>query len=225
MRVVYEATRNYYPYLLPSIRSLLDHNNPEVVYVLAEDDKITGLPDVCQIINVSKQTWIRGSSPNYHNYYSWMVLMRVCLPALLPCDKVLQLDVDTIICDNLQPLWDTELDGKWFAAVQEYESMYRPYGDRYYNAGVMLLNLDQMRADNAMQIFVDELNTRRYRFPEQDLLNLYGVPDKVVDIPVRYNESFCCGYTDDPAVIHFAGYRDWYGNLALFRSEYMFRYL
>ena len=49
MVIVYTATRNYYPYLKTTIKSLYAHNNPKKVYVLAEDDDAP-FPNV---INVS----------------------------------------------------------------------------------------------------------------------------------------------------------------------------
>ena len=222
MKIVYEATRNYYPYLRGAIASLLDHNDPEVVYVLAEDDHIDNLPDICNVIDVSGQQWIRHDSPNWNTLYSYMVLIRVCYPEILPCDKVLQLDVDTIVCDSLEPVWNTDLTGKWFAAVPEHKGQYRPFGDIYYNCGVVLFNLDQMRADNIMPELVTELNRYFYPFPEQDVLNGYALDaDKAVALPVRYNECACCGMTEDPAVVHFAGEANWHSRRYIVRREYL----
>lgn len=227
MKIVYEVTRNYYDKILPSIRSLLEHNAPEVIYVLAEDDEVPGLPDVCKVINVSDQKWIRRNSPNWNNFFTWIILLRVCFTEVLPdCDKVIQMDADTIICDSLEPVWNTDVEGKWFAAVQEYEGLYKPYRNKYYNAGVMLMNLKQMREDGITKTFLDEINTKKYRFPEQDILNRFAVPEgKATDLPVRYNESFCCGYTLTPAVVHYAGVGNWYGNRSMYRWEYLFRYM
>ena len=211
MKVVYEATRNYYKFLPATIQSLLDHNDPEVIYILAEDDTIEGLPSVCQVINVSNQPWIKRTSPNYHTVFSYMVLLRVCLPEILDCDRVLQLDVDTIVCDSLQELWDTDLTGKWFAAVPEYISNNRPYGKRYYNVGVCLFNLAQMRKDNIVPSFIAELNDNYYPYPEQDVLNKYGqANDKAVVLLPRYNTSYCCGLPKNPAIVHFAGINNWW---------------
>lgn len=224
MRIVYEATRNYYPYLRWTIQSLLEHNDPEIIYILAEDDSIPDLPEVCKVINVTDQKWIRKSSPNYKSWYSWMVLMRVCLPEILDCDKVLQLDIDMVICDSLRPVWETDVEGKWIAAVRERAGTYRPFGMKYYNMGVSLFNLEQMRKDGAMQKLVRELNSVWYPCPEQDAINKYAVPDKITDIPARYNECFCCGYTENPAVIHFAGERSWMDNPEMFRGEYLEKY-
>ena len=225
MKVVYEATRNYYKYLRATIQSFLDHNDPEVIFVLAEDDHIEGLPDVCKVINVSSQPWILNTSPNYKTWYSWLVLIRVCYTELLNCDKVLHLDVDTIVCDSLQPLWETDIENKWFAAVPEYLGQYKPYGRRYYNVGVCLFNLKQMRQDNITRTLIDELNTRFYLYPEQDVLNKYALKeDKAIALDVRYNDSFCCGHTKNPAIVHFAGVGNWWEKQANPKWEYFSPY-
>lgn len=226
MKVVYEATRNFYGYLSGAIRSLLEHNNPEVVYVLAEDDHIDGLPNVCKVIDISGQKWISETSPNWKTSYSWMVLIRVCMPEILKHeDKVLQLDVDTIVCDSLEDLWNVDMDDKWFGMVPEYESAYRPFGPVYYNAGVVLFNLKQMRLNNIMPVLATDLNTMWHPYPEQDVMNMYGQTlKKIVTLPVRFNESYCCGFTERPAVMHYAGIGDWMTNRNMIRSELVEKY-
>ena len=224
MKIVYGATRDYYLFLLSAVASLLDHNQPDAIYVLAEDDEIEGLPDVCRVINVTDQKWILPTSPNWRTMYSYMVLLRVCYPALIPEEKVLQLDVDTIVCDSLEPVWNTDLSGKYIAAVDERLGSWKPFGPKYYNMGVCLFNLEQIRKDEVWLDWIRELNTEHYFYPEQDVINMYSLPDKVAELPTRYNECFCCGYTDDPAVVHFAGISDWRTNRQMFRREFLERY-
>ena len=225
MRIVYEATRNYYRFLRATIQSLLDHNDPEVIFILAEDDEIEGLPEVCKVINVSNQQWIKRTSPNFHTPFSYMVLLRVCYTEILDCDKVLQLDVDTVVLDSLQPLWDVDLTGKWFGAVPEHLGTYKPYGKRYYNAGVCLFNLAQMRKDNITQTLINELNSHFYAYPEQDVLNKYGqASDKAVALEPRYNASYCCGLPKDPAIFHYAGITNWWEEQLNPKWEYLAPY-
>lgn len=228
MVIVYAMTRNLYPYFRASLRSLLEHNQPERVYILTEDDALPyQLPDMCRVINASsvRQRFER-TSPNLHSLFTWMCMARVLYTELLPDeDKVIQLDIDTIICDSLLPIWNTDLTDKWAAACPEYVSGYRPYGTTYYNVGVCVYNLVQMRADDITPQLVDLLNTVHMTCMDQDAINRIGVPaGKIVDIPVRYNESFCCGQTDDPAIVHYAGYPYWYKDRDMPRVEYLDRY-
>ena len=223
MIVAYAATRNLYQKMRPSILSLLDHNQIEHLYILAEDDELPyeiGCP--CSVLNVSGQTVFTG--PNTQTYFTYMSMMRLTLSYLTRAERIIYLDCDTIVCDSLQPLWDMDMDGKWWAAVEEYLGQWKPWGEAYYNAGVCVFNLKQMREDKIVPHFINDLNTMRFRFIEQDVLNLYCVPDHIVPLDVRYNECFATGYTDNPAIIHYAGYGDWYENKKLFRHEYLEKY-
>lgn len=227
MVVVYAGTRNLYPCMLPSIKSLLKYNSPEKVYLLIEDDEFPyELPDVCECINVSRQTWFPKGNANSDSVFTYMACTRICYAYLFPnIDKILQLDVDTIICGSLEDLWDTNLEGKWMAACPEYKGSYNPYGnDKYYNIGVCLFNLDQMRKDNVLPTLINYINITKLWCVEQDALNRFAVPDKVMDIDVKYNESFCCGQTDDPVIVHYAGYPDWWTKPNLPRREYLDMY-
>ena len=218
MVIVYTATRNYYKYLGATIKSLFAHNPNAKVYVLAEDDDAP-FPNV---INVSM---MKPKGVNAGTYFSYMALLRVQIADIVPEDKVIYLDVDTVVCEDLTPLWETDMTGKWWGAVKERQTWYRPFGTDYYNNGVSIYNLKQMREDGIVPIMIKELETVKYRFVEQDVMNKYCVPDKVVSLPVRYNESNCCGMTDNPAIVHYAGSSSWFNNPYIPRHEYLAKYL
>ena len=220
MIVGYYLTGNVLQWLEPSLKSLLEYNRPEKVYLFTDTDtQIDGV----EVINIAEQTYIKRSSPNWSSMFSWIVMARVCTAKFIQEDRILQLDADTIICDSLEELWNTDLEGKWFGAVNEDLGRYRPYGDKYINAGVMLLNLKQIREDHIDDVLIDMVNNRHYLYVEQDAWNQVKA-DKYVELPTRYNESFCCGFTDDPAIVHYAGIRDWFTNPNIPRVEYLNRW-
>lgn len=226
MNIVYSSSRALYPYLNASIKSLVEHNKVDKLYILAQDDEVP-VDAPHEVINISEQKYFQEGGPNRgpNNYFTIMSMIRCTIPELIDEDKVICLDVDTVICDSLLPLWEIPLEGKWLAWCPEWIGHWSPYGTQYHNFGVTVMNLKQMRQDKLVPKMVEILNTTYYRFIEQDLFNQLAVPEMSVDIPVRYNECFCCGYTDNPAVIHFAGYADWFKNAGLYRREYLTRYL
>lgn len=225
MNICYSLTRNLYPYLLGSIRSLLDHNPDVMIYVMAEDDELPfEIPCPHRILNMSGQTYFPASNPNMKSQFSYMAMLRLATANLIPEDKVIQLDIDTIVCDSLAPIWEMDLTGKWLAWCPEHNGSFKPFGPKYYNFGVAVLNLAQLRADNAPAFMIRTLNVVQVPFLDQDIMNIFAVPDKCVDLPVRFNESFCCGYTANPAIVHFAGFPDWMTNRAIYRSEYLAKY-
>lgn len=220
MIVAYAATRSIYHKLIPSIKSLKEHNNA-TVYILAEDDEI---PIECdRVINVANQTVF--NQKNTQTHFTYMSLMRLLLPDLITEDRVIYLDVDTIICDTLEPLWNIDMEGKYWAAVNETYGRWKPLGPYYFNAGVSVFNLKEMRKDNITQRCIELLNMVQYPFPDQDVMNIICVPDKVIPLHPRFNENFATGYTHHPAIVHYAGYPDWYENRSVFRHEYLEKYL
>ena len=225
MNVFYSLTRNLYPYLQWSITSLLEHNKDVNLYIFAEDETLPfDIPCEHQIADVSGQKYFGLECPNINSPFTYMAMIRVCLPEMLSIDKVISLDVDTIICDSIEPLWETDLTGKWIGWCQEYFGKYKPFCAKYYNMGVTVMNLEQMRKDGFTPKAVKMLNTETFPYIDQCVTNKLAVPDMTVDIPVRYNESFCCGYTDEPAIVHYAGYRNWYENQTMFRKGFLNKY-
>ena len=223
MNVVYALTHHVYPQILPSMRSLADTNPDAQVFVLAEDDELPfELPVKATVINVTGQTYFPEDGVNYSNYYKYINLLKVRYPSYLPVDKVIHLDIDTIVCDSLKEMWETDLEGKWFAACMESRANYRPFGDKYYNMGVALINLEQMRKDRIEQTMQDYLNDVKQPYADQDAWNKYAIEqDKVVELPVRWNESCVTGRTGNPGIVHFCGYRDWFTRFSMPRVEYL----
>lgn len=230
MNVVYAMTRNYYHKIVPSMRSLVEHNPKVKIYILAEDDEIPGLPAPATIINISDCHQF-DKSVNIGNRFGGCInLLKVYYPTLLPkLKKVIHLDIDTIICDSLDDFWNIDVKGKWIAAVPEYTAVHsqlKLYGNVYYNAGVMLINLEQMRKDDIMDTMAQFLIEVPQPFADQDAWNKYGIEqDKVVVAPVRYNECISCGTTDNPAIVHYCAIPDWYENTHTRRRNYLDKYM
>lgn len=221
MRVVYAASRNLYPYLLPTITSLLDHNNVGKIYLMIEDDELPyAIPKCCEIVNVSGQKYFPKDGPNMRSQFTYLAMLRVCYASLFANeDRLIQLDVDTIVNDDLSILWNMDLTDKWFAAVPEHKGTFKPYGDTYYNMGVAVFNLAQIRQDNIEKTLVEFLNTEAVPYIDQDAWNKYGT-EKSVDLPVFYNECIPTGFTNNPIVVHFAGYNAWWLPMVMPGSEY-----
>lgn len=232
MKVVYSASRNLYPYVYPSIISLLEHNDVDKVYMFIEDDRfpkhLPTLPSECVLINVADQRWFDKTGPNFRTKFTYLSLMRVMYAKIFKnLDKIIQLDVDTVVIDSLKPIWDTDISDAYFAAVPEHLTKYKPKNfdlkGKYYNIGVAVFNLDKIRADKVDDDIIEDLNNEEFKYIDQDVWNKYG-SETAVELPVRYNETFVTGYTKDPAVVHFAGTKHWYGNDEMKRHEYFDKY-
>lgn len=109
---------------------------------------------------------------------------RIYLPELLPdVDRALYLDVDTIVVDSLAPLWQTDLEGHYLAAVTNVlmpHHAHRPEAlglsgpDEYFNSGVLLMNLAEMRRDACTAALRDYAIEKgpEIEWPDQDTLSV-----------------------------------------------------
>ena len=107
--------------------------------------------------------------------------LRVLLPELLAgVDRVLYLDVDTLVLGDLAPLWEADLRGNALGAVSTvFQANHRWHAGElglapreYFNSGVLLMDLDQMRRDATMDRVVDLVRGNAFEWPDQDALNL-----------------------------------------------------
>ena len=170
--VVYCVTANYIDKIKPSIRSLRAFNDVNV-YIVTETDT-TDIEDAIAI-DISDQQYFPKGSVNYNNMFTYVGLLKVCYQSLLPIDRVIHLDADTIVNGSLNEMWNIDLTGKWYAMTPEYKGRYKPFGDKYYNAGVMLLNLKELRESNIENEMICYLNTVKQPWCEQDAFNKFGI--------------------------------------------------
>lgn len=211
--VTYFGTKNVYTPMAVSAKSLLMHSRVDHVFFFIEDDVFPDpLPDIISCVNVSGQKWF---SINTGSPWTYMANMRFTLGKLLPnADSVLYLDTDTLILKDVSPAFDINLSGKLFAMVEEgnddvtIEYMNGsfvlngnliqqlrsteprpPYPVRpYYNSGVMLMNLDQLRLTHMDDTLIDAVNHphKESEYPDQDAINIL-CHDFIVPMPQEYN--------------------------------------
>ena len=203
--VVYAGNRRYYPMLTASCKSLLYHSDVDRVFFLIEDNTIPGedLPECIQCINVSGQSIFPPSCPNIMSYYSYMTTLRAGLTGLLPeyVDRVLWLDPDTVVYDDISDIWNVMLGDYYFAAVEEVRN-HNHTRLPYYNAGVMLMNLRKFREDGMDKQVIDDINTIRYEHLEQDALNFNCAPH-IYPLDSRYSDSYVSAPCSKPIIKHF----------------------
>jgi len=231
MDVVYALTRNYYHKLYPSIKSLIEHNKDAEIYILAEDDEVPNLPCKAHVINVSDQDYFDKEDINYKNWFTYINLLKVCYPSLLPdLHKVIHLDVDTVILGDISPMLEP-LDGHvWVAAVPEYNGTYNPFAykryELYFNMGVAAIDLDAMRRDNAEPYLVSYLKMVKQPWADQDAWNLFGLAmNKFALLNTKYNENRMTYISKDPIIVHYCSHHDWYESSNVPRHEYLLPYL
>jgi lipopolysaccharide biosynthesis glycosyltransferase len=161
---------------------------------------------------------------------SHMAYSRILLSHLLDVPRLIYLDCDVLVFRDLSELFDIELSlRKILAAVPDSETptlgddsytlagaMNLPDDGRYFNSGVMLLNLDELRKQNfANQSFeFFENNRGQYRLHDQSAINflLHG---QIAELPEYWNRAswrFDAQQNNElDCVLHYTGSVPWLG--------------
>ena len=240
MHAIYAASRNLYPYLPAAYMSFIESNPDSQVWLFIEDDELPyKTPENVECVNCSKQKFWGKDCVNITTGYTYLSLMRATYAKLftgkpnkygirtLPkLDKVFQFDVDTYVLENLRVLWDLDMSDKYFGAVEEYLSTWKPFGPKYWNLGVALFGLEAIRRDKIDDEVIEDLKKTKYGWIDQDAFCKIGAehPDKVYDFGIRYNECFCCGATVRPAIVHLCAEIDRYKGVDVYRAHYRDRF-
>jgi lipopolysaccharide biosynthesis glycosyltransferase len=119
---------------------------------------------------------------------------RLLLPQLMPqADKVLYLDADLVVRDDLSALWNLDLRAHAVAAVLDPFCDNRVAigfgaGDAYFNAGVLLMNIDVWRRENLAEAVANYVIRfgPLLKYFDQDALNAV-LKHRVLFVDPRWN--------------------------------------
>jgi lipopolysaccharide biosynthesis glycosyltransferase len=161
---------------------------------------------------------------------SHMAYCRILLPHILDVPRLIYLDCDVLVFRDLSELFDLELShGKILAAVPDSETltlscdsqavadaMNLPADRLYFNSGVMLLNLYELRKQNFTKQSLEFLKNWRgyYRFHDQSAFNflLQGWIDELPEYWNRASWRFDAQQNNDlDCVLHYTTLAPWLG--------------
>ena len=148
------------------------------------------------------------------NWKSKTLYFPLKLPSICKDERVLFLDADTFVLGDLSKFYNQPLDGYYLAAVNDYGMIsdlktnnqlklgentvdikhyfgnIRKWNNtdmqRYFNSGMLLMNLDEMRKNNVEKAVMDSLKSNIFAFPDQDCIN-YVCHDHVKIVEPKYN--------------------------------------
>src|SRR5438270_9631697 len=167
MDVTFVVDAAFVPWCAAAIRSCLDHAGSGLIVHIVHDGSITaetGRERLARLVEGGGATLrlyavdeSRFAALPITSSLGRVVWVRCLLPELLiDTRRVLYLDADTLVVDDLAPLTTPEFDGAGIAGVPNVVTPDdRPRIEalgldprRYLNAGVMLLDLEQLRAED-----------------------------------------------------------------------------
>jgi lipopolysaccharide biosynthesis glycosyltransferase len=186
------------------------------------------------------------------NHVSYATYYRIVIPNILvnQTSKILYLDTDIVVCKNLKPLWDLNIENYTIAATNEinFDGPSRLGFDeqyKYFNAGILLINAKNWVTQNLQETLFAyiKLNSNKLTFWDQDALNANLFNKRLVLEPQWNqlspvfeinNNTLLKVYSADeikilktsPAIVHYSGSsKPWdYLNIHPFKNEY-YKYL
>lgn len=255
---------NYLRHCAVTLVSLFENNPSETFFVHVITDKLSKDEQSTLVLLCERyQSHIAFYPPGLELLKSFKIkkfnkritmatYYRCLLSDILPYDvhRVLYLDCDIVVRGNIRPLYDTLLEDVGVAAVedvgcreaQRYDVLSYPMALSYFNAGVLLVNLDYWRAHRIPSACAAYFLAypERILFNDQDLLNSVLCRDKkfvgltwnMQDGFYRNSPAFSKGWRKahaeelrSPIILHYTNRKPWdYDSQHPLRDEY-FRYL
>lgn len=237
MNILYCFDSNFWQMAAVSISTLLStqSNSADLVIYCMVAPGTRGRGRIADIIKShgAKLVWrtvrARENPFRRHDYSRWspVIFYRIFACNIFPdVDKMLYLDSDTVIHDDLSAMYATDLGEYALGGVRDmarvdksdstagnyvrgFKEKYLRHG-LYINSGVLLLNMPRMRECMPQLLATDV----PLKYPDQDILNA-GLDGMILELPLRYNiipeteiapkftQEMRAGALDNPAVHHF----------------------
>jgi lipopolysaccharide biosynthesis glycosyltransferase len=193
------------------VHSLQKTNPGTRIYLVSDTTGRLSIPG-CVFIDVERLFHERiPSTVNVSTRFTRYALYRLLIPEIIPEDRVLYLDADTIVDKPLHDLWELDLDRDLIAGAVDIgiteaqrAAIGFKYGDPYVNAGVLMMDLRRIREEGVAARWLEEINTVAYTCHDQDVINK-TCRGRVAVVSNAFNSSESTGYHPDPVVAHFAG--------------------
>lgn len=200
--IVAATDKGYEQHTAVMLASLFS-NNPgkEFVIHLLHSEKSDELPKLLKFIKAHKYEYrtypikeesLSGFKLSHH--MSLATYFRLLIPDLLPPDveKVLYLDSDLVVLADIAEFWNTDISAWALAGRTDHFDRHEELGIarefEYFNAGVMLWNLQLIRQLNFITDARDYL-TRKFDqilFWDQDIIN-YLLQGRIKKIENKWN--------------------------------------
>lgn len=230
---VCDDTGRYGKYVATAIVSMLQNTKSHVVIHVLHDDNISEktlfmLKETAKrfdaeilFYEVSVPSEMRGLKSL--STITIGTLFRLYLPSVCPVDKIIYIDGDVLVNIDIVKLWEEDIEDVYAAVVSDLETTrnrcintkyYREIGfdkEKYFNAGVMYINLKRIRESFSLSDKGIEMLTK-YRhlvFADQDVLN-YLLAEKLKWLPEIYNYQVDLAkdnvkLPEFPCIMHFSG--------------------
>lgn len=216
--VVFSCSNQFSPYASVFLKSLVNNSNSLENYdiiILERDISLERKKALKKVVGVKNNISLRFYNPEYlladTNLYvnsenqSEVAYYRLLVPFILKnyCCKVVVMDCDIILKDDIAKLLSVDLKGKIISASSDivYHAWYdcdenlRNYckndlklknPKNYVNTGVVVVDVVLYRQKFTVESIIKIANERDYMIQEQDILN-FILEDNISELPIEWN--------------------------------------
>ena len=197
IHIFFTINNNYIPYLSAAIASILYNSKSKykiAFHIISNDitdinkEKISSLKKIkefdIEYLKVDKELFNKIPAHSM-DHVSLETNYRFLVADIKPnIDKLIFLDADLIINEDIAELWEVDIDNFYLAGVKDpiigddkdwwYKKLPLEPNFDYINTGVLLINSKKWRENNIFNQLIN--NAIKYsnllKFPDQDLINI-----------------------------------------------------
>lgn len=211
INIVFAIDNNFIEHLAVTIASILLNSNIEEEFDfhvldggITDDskEKIAELKSIknfnIQYLKIEEEEF-KSCPLSMESHLSKAAYYRFKLPSLLKSDKALYLDCDILVKKSLKNLYNKNIENDYAAVIEDnlfshglIDELCRNLGvEKYFNSGVMLLNLKKMRENNIEEKCFKLIHDHpeKIKYHDQCVLN-YLFKNKATFIEKKYNLQY-----------------------------------
>ena len=228
--IVFAADAGFLQHLVVAIMSLLENNSGMNIYVINNDISRTHWKKLEHLFAGKDSTLIDAKIDDskfegviLHSYLTKATYYKIFVSDIVKGDKALYLDADIVVNQRIDDLYNAEISNAFLAAVDNMEfynhhDLEMESSAKYFNAGVMLINLEYWRTHSVKEKVIEFINRKPevIQFEDQDGLNSV-INGNWLELHPKYNmhtgllfKECACDSSfkeaiDDPVIIHYTG--------------------
>ncbi len=228
MNVVFATDRGYLQHLAVALASLLENNSGMNIYIINNDISESDWKKLQKLFEGKNSNLIDAKIDDKqienlitHSYFTKATYYRLFIPDIVKGDRALYLDVDIVVTQRIDDLYNAEISNTFLAAVDDmdihnYHELEMESSSKYFNSGVMLINLKYWRACNIKEKVIKFIDRKPevIRSVDQDGLNSV-INGNWLELHPKYNlhtrllyiepDSPIKEAIDNPVIIHYTG--------------------
>lgn len=248
MNVATALNRKYLEYTVVMLTSLCFNNPQEKIkaYLLhheLKEEDIRMISDALaayevEVISMKVDEELFGEHIPRDTRWSIEIYYRLLLVEILPeeVERILYLDVDIIVNQSIQSLYEREFEQNDLIVCKDYngrvpaggrpanwQKMFAPMferGFKYFNSGVMLMNIGKMRDEYNFHTYMKAMEEWNYEMmaPDQDILNYVHWQSVIYEDDEKYDYFAAIAHESGIdyemgkkklCIIHFSGPKPW----------------